>query len=294
MDIYALIGSFGGGIIGAFMGAVPEFILLAALAAIGAVTAMAGGGDLSLTYIAFGPYLGPHVAFAGGVAAAAYAGKKKKIKSGMDLATPLFGLGDPMILVVGGLFGVLGFLIHYAAGTLLHLNTDLPGLTVFLSAVIARYAFGSGGLLGKVEKGEKRTYYTGGKCFWCNVLLGGGIGTAAGFVYQSMVNGGASQAVMGSFPALCFGIAGATLIFAQMGFDIPATHHIAILSALAAVTSGNPVMGTVFGIVASLFGDVIANTMNSHCDTHVDPPACTIFIFTFIINLLFGNGLIRP
>jgi hypothetical protein len=294
MDIFALIGSFGGGIIGAYIGAVPIFIFAALLAIVGAVSAMSGGGSFILDYVAFGSYLGPHIAFAGGVAAAAYAGKKKKIKSGLDLSAPLFGAGDPMTLLVGGAFGVLGFLIHYVAGTLLRLQTDLPGLAVFLSAIIARYAFGTGGLFGKIKPEEKRTYFTGGTCFWCNVLLGAGIGIATGFVYQSMINGGVSKEAMASFPVLSFGIAGASLIFAHSGAAVPATHHIAILSALAAVSSGNPLMGVVFGIAASLFGDFIGSTINSHCDTHVDPPACTIFLFTFLINLLFGSGLIRP
>ncbi|RKD35189.1 hypothetical protein [Lacrimispora algidixylanolytica] len=293
MDIFALIGSFGGGIIGAYIGAVPIFIFAAILAIAGAVSAMSGGGSFILEYVAFGSYLGPHIAFAGGVAATAYAGKKKKIKSGLELSTPLFGIGDPMTLLVGGFFGVLGFLIHYVAGTLLHFNTDLPAITVFLSAIIARYAFGTGGLMGKIKPKEKRTYFTGGKSFWCNVLLGAGVGTATGFVYQSMVNGGVSTEAMASFPALCFGIAGTSLIFAHSGADVPSTHHIAILSALAAVSSGNPFMGVVFGIAASLFGDFIASTINSHCDTHVDPPACTIFLFTFLINLLFGSGLLN-
>ena len=50
---------------------------------------------------------------------------------------------------------------------------------------------------------------------------------------------------------------------------MPGTHHIALISALAAVTSANPVMGTVFGILASLFGDFVGKTFNSHCDSHI-------------------------
>ncbi len=294
MDIFALIGSFGGGVIGAYLGALPAFILTGVIAIVGAVAAMAGGSDMTVGYVAFGSYLGPHIAFAGGVAAAAYAGKKKKLKSGTDILTCLYGLSDPMTLVVGGVFGVLGFLVHYLIGGVLHLNTDLPGMTVIISAVIVRYAFGSGGLIGKAGPGEKREYYTGGKGFLCNVLLGAGIGTATGFVYQALVNGGASAEAIGSFPVLCFGIAAVSLIFAQAGFAAPGTHHIALISALAAVTSGNPVMGIIFGILTSLFGDFVAKTFNSHCNTHVDPPACTIFIFTFIVNVLFGSGFFRP
>lgn len=290
MDIFALIASFGGGVIGAYMGALPAFILTGVIAVAGSVAAMSGGADMTVGFVAFGSYLGPHIAFAGGVAAAAYAGKTKKLGSGTDILSCLNGLADPMTLVVGGVFGMIGFLIHHLIGAVLHLNTDLPGFTVVISAIIVRFLFGTSGLIGKAAPGEKREYFTAGKGMICNVLLGVGIGTATGFVFQALLNGGASAVVIGSFPVLCFGIAAVSLIFAQTGFAMPATHHIALISALAAVASGNPVMGIVFGVLTSLFGDFAGKTFNSCCDTHVDPPAFTIFIFTFIVNILFGSG----
>lgn len=291
MDIFALIASFGGGIIGAYMGALPVFIMTGIVAIAGAAIAMAGGPDITIGFIAFGSYLGPHVAFAGGVAAAAYAGKMKKLSGGgTDILSSLNGLSDPMTLIVGGVFGVIGFLIHYLMGGILHLNTDLPGISVVISALIVRLIFGTTGIIGKYEAGEKRVYFTGGNGLICNILLGLGLGTAIGFVYQALVNSGASAVVTGSYPLICFGIAATSLIFTQTGFATPATHHIALIAALAAVGSGNPIMGSIFGILASLFGDFVARTFNSHCDTHIDPPAFTIFIFTFIVNMLFGAG----
>ena len=118
---------------------------------------------MTVGFIAFGSYLGPHIAFAGGVAASAYAGKTKKLGSGTDILSCLNGLADPATLLVGGVFGVIGFLIHYVIGAVLHLNTDLPGFTVIISAVIARLVFGSSGLIGKAAPGETREYFTGGK-----------------------------------------------------------------------------------------------------------------------------------
>lgn len=291
MDIFALVASFGGGIIGAYMGALPAFIMTGIVAIAGAAVAMAGGADVSIGFIAFGSYLGPHVAFAGGVAAAAYAGKTKKLSGGgTDILSSLNGLADPMTLIVGGVFGIVGFLIHYLMGAVLHLNTDLPGITVIISALIVRLAFGQTGIIGKYEEGEKREYFTGGNGLICNVLLGLGLGTATGFVYQALVNAGANAVVTGSFPLICFGIAATSLIFTQTGFATPATHHIALISALAAVSSGNPIMGSIFGVIASLVGDFVAKTFNSHCDTHIDPPAFAIFILTFVVNILFGTG----
>lgn len=213
MDIFALIAAFGGGVIGAYMGALPAFILTGFVAIVGSAVTMAGGADTTVGFIAFGSYLGPHIAFAGGVAASAYAGKAKKLSSGTDILTCLYGLGDPMTLIVGGVFGIIGFLIHYLIGSVLHLNTDLPGFTVIISAIIVRFMFGTSGLIGKAASGEKREYFTAGNGMLCNILLGVGIGTAAGFVYQALVNAGAAAVVIGSYPVLCFGIAAFTLMF---------------------------------------------------------------------------------
>lgn len=272
------------------MGALPSFILTGIIAIVGAAVAMGGGADMTVGFVAFGSFLGPHIAFAGGVAASAYAGRTKKLGSGTDILSCLNGLADPATLIVGGVFGVIGFLIHYVIGSVLYLNTDFPAFTVIISAILARFIFGSGGLIGKAPAGEKREYFTGGKGMVCNILLGLGIGTATGFVYQALVDAGASAVVIGSYPVLCFGIAAASLVFAQTGFAMPGTHHIALISALAAVSSVNPIMGPVFGILTSLFGDFAGKTFNTHCDTHIDPPALTIFIFTFIVNMIFGAG----
>lgn len=94
MDILALIAAFGGGIIGAYMGALPAFIMTGIYALVGGVLTAAGvGGDVAVNYLAFGSFVGPHIAFAGGVAAAGYAGRKGKLASGTDILSSLNGLG---------------------------------------------------------------------------------------------------------------------------------------------------------------------------------------------------------
>ncbi|MEA5083184.1 MAG: hypothetical protein VB018_03410 [Lachnospiraceae bacterium] len=281
-----IIGSFGGGVIGAYLGALPVFIMTGVVAIAGSIAAMAGGADLSVGYVAFGAYLGPQVGFGAGVVAAAYAGSRKKLASGKDILSPLFGLGDPMTLVVGGVTGVIGmvlFQIFAALGA----PTDLPALAITIIFVVARLIFGTTGVLGKYDGEGKRTYITGGKGLACNILLGLGVGTAIGFVVAEMMAAGVSETALSSFPVLCFGISAVTLIFTQTGFACPATHHIAYPAACAAVWSGNPIMGVVFGILGALIGDFMVNTVNSYCDTHIDPPAATILILIFAATLLF-------
>ncbi len=288
MDMLSLVAAFGGGLLGACVGALPIFILTGVVAIAGGIATLAGAADLSVGSIAFGSILGPHIAFAGGVAAAAFAANKRnKLGSGTDILASLNGLGDYWVLIVGGLFGVLGFAVNYLYAGVLKLPTDTVALTVFTLAVISRLAFGKTGLTGKFEGEGSRTYFTLGQGLIYNVILGGGIGIAVGYVAGSLRASGVDPALLSIFPVICFGISATSLIFTQTGFATPATHHISLPAASAAVMSGNPFMGVVFGIVGSLVGDLAGNTLNSHCDTHIDPPATAIFITMFIVNALF-------
>lgn len=303
MDILALIAAFGGGIIGAYMGALPAFIMTGVLAITGAIATAAGApADVVVNNMAFGSFVGPHIAFAGGVAAAAYAGRKGKLTSGTDIASPLNGLGAPDVLVVGGIFGIFGYVVANLIGmTPLGPLTDLPGITVVISGMVARLLFGKTGLVGKYTGKEPRTWFSTGITFVYNVVLGLGIGTAIGFVgsvlYQMsdavVTDSAVSWAtVSGIYPIICFGFAAISLVFTQTGSAMPGTHHIALPSALAAVVGINAfgpygaILGTVFGILGSLLGDFFGNTFNSHCDSHIDPPAFTIFLLTIVVSLL--------
>ncbi|MBM6926051.1 hypothetical protein [Pseudoflavonifractor phocaeensis] len=298
MDLFALVAAFGGGIIGAYMGALPAFIMTGIFALVGSVLTAAGvGGDIAVGMLAFGSFVGPHIAFGGGVAAAGYAGKKGKLGSGTDILSSLNGLGEPDVILVGGIFGVLGYLISYSIGMLPVIGnagpatTDLPGITVFILAIVTRLLFGETGITGKYTGTGKREWFSTGKGFVYNVVLGGGIGIVVSCLAVVLYQSG-NTAAFGIFPIICFGFAAISLIFTQTGFATPATHHIFLPSALAASAGilawGETgfVLGVVFGILGSLLGDLVGKTLNSHCDTHIDPPATTIFILTIIINAI--------
>ena len=113
MEILTLLAAFGGGAFGAVIGALPSFILSGVVATAGAIASMAGGIDLTASYVAFGSFLGPHIAFAGGAAAAAFAHRRKLLASGMDTITPLNKISDPLSVIVGGAFGALGYLFYW-------------------------------------------------------------------------------------------------------------------------------------------------------------------------------------
>ena len=95
MSILGLIAAFGGGVFAAAIGGVPAFIMTGVFSIVGAVAGMCGAADASnilINYFAFGSFFGPHVAFAGGVAAAAYAKKKGVSENGADIVSALAGL----------------------------------------------------------------------------------------------------------------------------------------------------------------------------------------------------------
>ena len=108
-------------------------------------------------YVAFGPVFGPHVAFAGGVAAVAYA-SRRGYANGKDIVTPLITLGKTDVLLAGAGFGVLGYLLHAGISAIPWFggHTDAVAVTVIVSGLIARFAFGQSGLTG-VLQGSRRS-----------------------------------------------------------------------------------------------------------------------------------------
>lgn len=270
MDILMMIAAFGGGVFGAFMGALPVFILVGIVGLAG-LTAVTGAPIDLVGGVAFGPFLGPHIAFGGGVAAAAYAHRKGKLDGGGNILAALIQYNDPSILIVGGVFGVLAYMVNYLYGTVLHIPTDTVAMTVFTSGLIARLVFGKTGIIGKTDVAG-RAYFPNAQSLALLATLGIGVGAVSS--YYTVTTG---------VVTLAFCISAASLMFAQMGFAVPGTHHISLVSAYAASATGNIGVGIAFGIIAAIVGEVIQLVFNSHGDSHIDPPAGTIFILSLLI-----------
>ena len=273
MTINLIFAAFGGGLLGALIGALPVFIMTGFMVIAGLMVGV-GGPDI-VGGVAFGPYLGPHIAFAGGVAAAAFAHRKGKLEAGGDILAPMAQFNDASVLLVGGLFGIVGLVINYLYASVLALPTDTVAMTVVTSGVIARLVFGKTGLLGKCED-KTRVFYPTAESLSTLVVIGLGLGLVSSYF-----------AVEYNLVVLGFGLSAASLIFAQMGFPVPGTHHISLIAAVAANASGSLIIGAIFGIIAAVFGDIFDKTFNAYCDSHIDPPAGTIFILTFIILAIF-------
>jgi len=328
--MYLLIAAFAGGAFGASIGALPAFVFTGLMV----IAGEAGGLDGVTAQLAFGALFGPHIAFAGGAAAHAYAAKQGYMETGFDYheaknITAALGLKVD-VLVVGGLFGILGAVIRQVS-----FNFGLPwdpiAMGVVLSALFHRLFLGYS-LIGEVhgtgffdmtpfEREERKPDDTGTipdrlkkaterfatepwlphQYKWGQVAF---LGLVTGLL-------GAFIALETGSPFLAFGISAASLFFLNLGVEkFPVTHHMTITSstaALAVTATGEEVaegalmagasdvtgliVGALIGIVCALFGEWFQRIFYAHGDTHWDPPAAAIVFGTFLIALCYFAGI---
>lgn len=281
-DLPIWLGAFAGGAFGAAIGALPAFAFTGFLVIAGAAAGVVGaptGDSVGLVGIGFGHVFGPHISFAGGAAAAAYAGKNGYIgaedgyHNGKDIATALGCKVD--VLAVGGVFGLFGIAVEQLSRQLLVPVDPIP-LAICASAVVHRLAFGydvigdvrGGNVLdmSPFEHGEKVGAVTDGgepAADGGERVENGGVPKAEwlatepwlGHMYKwpqvaaiGLVAGLASGYVAfrtGS-PFLGFGISAASLLFLNLGVEkVPATHHMTLAGGtvfVALTASGDAVL----------------------------------------------------
>lgn len=287
IDIGYLAAAFGGGVLGACLGGLPAFIMTGFVLMVGIAAGFFGGPEAAniIGGVGFGPVLAPWVAFAGGVAAATYASSRGFEIQGKDIGTPLAQLNNPGVLLVGGVFGVIGWLLFTLWNTL-GLKTDTGGLTVAISAIIARAVFLQQGPLGTLtdEARAKGGLFavTEGHCWlpwqsdWGQVaMIGIGFGLAGGLI-----------GIVTGQPVLAFGISAASLVFLRFAPGFPVTHHITLPAATAALATGSIWMGALFGLLGALAGEVAARCFFNYGKNHIDPPAVSLVITNTIISFL--------
>ncbi|WP_431358794.1 hypothetical protein [Halovenus amylolytica] len=320
------IGAAAGGAFGAAIGALPAFIFTGFLVIAGAL----GGQGATGVGAGFGPVFGPHISFAGGAAAAAYAAKQGYMESGFDYHNGKdigFALGSkPDILASGAVFGLFGI----ASEQLLRnmgFPTDPIAITVVISALVHRLVFGYSVLgavsskangrfdMGPFEREEMRDAGTvpgdGDKSGedrlavepWLPNMYKWSHVAAIGIVAGAMA--GYITGVGGVF--FGFGLSAASLIFLNLGVErIPVTHHMTLPGATAYVavtTSGDTaiaglgavpalVFAALFGMIGALIGEAFQRIFYAHGDTHVDPPAAAISLSVSIIAVLAIVGVL--
>jgi hypothetical protein len=294
-----MIAAFGGGVFGAAVGGLIAFSLMGVAAALGIIVVVAGGSPDLVNTLAWGPFLGPHISFAGAAAAAAYAMKRGKLSTGRDITTGLMGLNSPDVLLVGGIFGVFGYLLNWA---LVQIGASqwvmTIALAIVLHAMVARLLFGKTGLFGTVPAGYNRWLPTekGSWIPWQSeplqlLVIGAGYGALCAYVMNLL----GPNALY-----ICFAFSTISLFFLEFGIKIPVTHHISLpaemitIGALAAGASPLTAIlwGITFGLAGAYLGEFFACTFTSYGDSHIDPPASAITLLTVVQPILLVLGLL--
>jgi len=297
LAVELLLAAFAGGAFGAAIGALPSFSLAGLVVVVGESYAMGvrsldGAVPVDVTgQVAFGVVLGPHVAFGGGAAAVAYAARRGYVDSTGSPYTAkdvTRGLGSrPDVLAVGGAFGVVGYWIATAAGSLA-VPVDPVALGVVGSALAHRVA------LGYSVVGAPLARLRDGDLFETSSYARPGDGTAETaddretavspdggspvgdedpravepwlpyqYRWGHVATLGAVVGVLSAYTAyltgsafLAFGITAAALVLlAADAAEVPVTHHMAlpastVVVALAGVSGGTPAPTAVAGSVS--------------------------------------------
>ena len=274
-----LIGSFGGGALGAVMGPLPA-ITLWGLILVGAGVAGVVSGDGALVWnLGFNPIFGAHIVYASGAGALAYAARRGYIESGLNILQPLAGLGKPDVLLVGGVFGVLGYLAE-RIGTGLAIPTDNVALSVVVTGLIARIVFDPKWLKNRhqgVE--EKPKSWPSGQQILMMVVLGATVSIA-----------GSLSAMIVKNPLIPFGLALMFIIYLQMGFKGEVWHHVILIAAITSLQGGGSpaamFWGVVLGTVAAVVSACLSKLWIEGTNSYIDPPVTSIAICTSLMQLL--------
>lgn len=276
--LFGLLAAIAGGAVGAAIGGNYAFVMTGFMVLASWGIFAATGNSFGLDYLAFGPFFGPYVAFAGGVAGSIYATYKGYMTDGKDVNTPLAGLGKPDVLLVGSLFGVFGYVCQIGISNIpwFGKHTDSVALTVLLSGLLARWVFGGvkkqklfGGSLHNPEFfNEGATSFPakikpGPNGRWLEwqekpsqlLTIGSLFGIFAGFVSILLASEVGSHLIkMGfatdlaaknanSFP---FAVSAVIILFLITNRNMPVQHHVTNIAGLAAVQFFPILMGSTF------------------------------------------------
>ncbi len=276
-----------GGILGAAIGAVPAFILCGISCIAGTIFFIITGDPSINMIVTWGPLIGPHTAFAGGVAAAAYAARKGKLDSGCNIIKPLSSLKSLSILSAGGLFGFIGFLLSWLFDRVPAMQdvswVNPIALSITVNGLLTRLVIGKTNLLGKINPNQSIWI----PCLDENTLpwhipplklIIISFCTALPAAFLSVR--------IPEISGIIFGFSAVSLTLLVLGLKIPVLLHIILSVQLVAVSTGSIVWGVVFGIAADLTAAFSVHLFLDRGDTHIDPPALAIAV-THSLYVLF-------
>jgi len=308
LTIIGVLTAFCGGFFGAMIGGLLSFVLMGFVLLAGLFIAISSGNTDFITHVAWGPIFGPQVGLLGGAVAAAYAYKRGYYENGKDIAPPLVALKKLDVLTVGGVAGVIGYLIAELLNLVprigFHLDTIAASIALVLIA--ARLIFGSTGMTGLRGTGLKTNYdsYRPTKQYfwlpyqstWRDVTVIGAVtgALAALITLQFLELFPQAATVVHEF---AFAISAISLFGSVIGAQMPVTHHITLPAAtaaslvFAATTSATMLPAIAAGIVVGALGAILGNAFARlwliRGDTLIDPPALTNAVLLTALSVIF-------
>lgn len=273
-----LLLAFAGGIFASVIGGTISFLLTGFLALIAIAIILGGGGEAFMDEIVFGAFFGPHIAFAGAAAAAAVAGRFKEryetqkenevysqntnhqvvYVDGNDVNTPIFATKNATALLVGGLFGVFGYIFNHFLVTL-QVPIDTVATTVVVSGILARLIVARDSIFKK----QKVDNHLAFDLVWGTAYAG----LTAFAVQLTGIN------------TIGWAISAFTLIFLfTTASNFPVSHHISMVAGHAMIAYQNIWIASLFGMGAVVLGHYTNQYTNTNMKSHLDMPAVVIAI----------------
>lgn len=316
--LITILTAFASGVLGACLGAMPSVIMCGVAVCIGMVGAVSGSDFNWLVDMAFGMFLGPQVSFAPACVAAAYAKKKGYLNSSKEIFTSLIALGKPDVLVVSGVFAVIGWYMNVVISKILPGRIDNVACTIVLLSMLGRVIFagnGMKGLIGDVPEGKKRFDCTCSDA-WIEyqstshplilLLLGSGVGCISAWIVKAICDtavatGNEALYTVAAMPVWGIAIVWCTVMAA--GCNVPVAHHIGLVAGYAAkmaylgggADESCILWGIAFGLAGAYAGDWLGKLFTAYGEGYVDPPSMSItFWSVFLLWLFPAAGFMNP
>ena len=297
MEIIALLIAFCGGVFAAALGALTAFVFTGIAGFLG-VAMMVAGVDAWMGLVPFGFYFGPHLSFAAGVVAVAYARKRGYVETGKDIVTPLISLRKLDVLLVGGIAGVVGHIVNWGLNQVIPGRLDTIALTIVIVSIATKVLFGDLGLGEVFGVAPDEVKKLGGRFSakvdaWVpyqskgleKLFLGLTVGGLSGYVAYIMLQ---NPQTAGASIFVGFTISVISLLFLQQGMPMPVTHHMALGGAYAVLMGGSIAWGFAGGVMGAFLADFFARAFHEYGDVHIDPPSCSIATNSFLCFAVFS------
>ena len=272
--------SFLLGIFGAIIGGTQTFIMtgvaglfLYALQAVGITSEFFSETLLNTVFL-------PAIIFNAASVSTAFAHKRGYEVSGADVTHSLLFTHDPLVMLMAGVGGLVGYLV-YTFARVIGLPADQGSFSVILVGVLTRLLFGEGHWL---NPKATEYYRKEGVRYWLFQLVNGVAVCGVTAIVLSHVDP--------SFYTIGFSISAAMLLlqsYDRQGLTYPTTHHETLVVGYAMAASGGDVLfSVVWGLIANVIYLLFARYCNEDCDTHIDPPAVAIELCSLVLFIVWA------